>query len=338
MGERILIIQTAFLGDAILTLPMIQKLKESNPSCLIDVICIPSSKDIYDHSPFVNETIVLHKRGEHKSILKLMKFAKTLKKNNYDKVYSPHRSFRSSLLVALLKVKQSYGFDNSSLKFVYKNLIEYDLKDHEVKRNLKLISEDTDEDKWKILPEVEISNDQKKNVDDLLNKLNFQKLIAIAPGSVWKTKQYPEENFIKVIEEIIKRSYSVILIGGKEDRELCSGIEAKFSENVFSASGELSIVESIELLKHCDVLICNDSAPTHMGMCADISVLTIYCSTVPDFGFYPYNEKSTYLSISDLECKPCGIHGHNECPISTFECGHRLLPDLVIKSLQELIN
>ncbi len=338
MAERILIIQTAFLGDAILTLPMIQKLKESNPSSLIDVICIPSTREIFAHSNCVSDTIVLHKRGEHKSVFKLMKFAKNLKKNNYEKVYSPHRSFRTSLLVALLKVKESYGFDNSSFKFIYKYLTMYDLKDHEVKRNLKLIGADTDEHKWKILPKVEISNIQKRNVEDLLNKLNFQKLIAIAPGSVWKTKQYPEENFIKVIEEIIQKSYSVILIGGKEDRDLCSRIESKFSENVFSAAGELSIVESIELLRSCDALICNDSAPTHMGMCADISVLTLYCSTVPEFGFFPYNEKSTYLSLPDLECKPCGIHGHNECPIASFECGVKLSPDLVIKTLQELIN
>ena len=92
------------------------------------------------------------------------------------------------------------------------------------------------------------------------------------------------------------------------------------------------------MMRNCDGLICNDSAPTHMGMCADISVLTLYCSTVPEFGFYPYNEKSTYLSLPDLECKPCGIHGHNECPIASFECGVKLSPDLVIKTLQELIN
>ena len=116
MHERILVIQTAFLGDAILTLPMIQKLKEFFPDALIDVVCIPSTKEIFDHSAYVNSSIVLNKRKEHKSIFNLSRFAKELKKNNYSKIYSPHRSFRTSLLVAMLKVKDTYGFDNSSFK------------------------------------------------------------------------------------------------------------------------------------------------------------------------------------------------------------------------------
>ena len=50
-------------------------------------------------------------------------------------------------------------------------------------------------------------------------------------------------------------------------------------------------------------------------------VLTIYCSTVPEFGFYPYNKKSSYISFNDLNCKPCGIHGYEKCPIKSFDCG-----------------
>jgi heptosyltransferase-2 len=338
MADKILIIQTAFLGDAILTLPMIQKLKELNPAFLIDVICIPSTKIIFEHSPHINKAIVLNKRGEHKSIFSLNRFARELKKNNYKSIYSPHRSFRSSLLTAMLKVKDAYGFDNSSFKFVYRNSIKYELNDHEVKRNLKLIGADTEANNWKILPEIIPTDIERNNVEKILNNFNNNKQIAIAPGSVWKTKQYPEENFIEIIEDCIKNSYSVILIGGREDSLLCERIKLKFHENVLSTAGKLNIIESIELLKRCDALICNDSAPTHMGMCADIPVITLYCSTVPGFGFYPYNEKSVSLGITDLYCKPCGIHGHDECPISTFECGLKLSPSLIFGTLQELIN
>ena len=77
---------------------------------------------------------------------------------------------------------------------------------------------------------------------------------------------------------------------------------------------------SIALLKHSKILISNDSAPTHLGVCADIPVLTLYCSTVPDFGFYPYNNRSRWLSYADLTCKPCGIHGYEACPLKHFQC------------------
>ena len=75
-----------------------------------------------------------------------------------------------------------------------------------------------------------------------------------------------------------------------------------------------------------------------MGMCADIPVLTLYCSTSYNFGFYPYNEKSSYLSYDDLFCKPCGIHGYNECPVGTFDCGFLLKPGIVISKIEKMLN
>ncbi len=99
-----------------------------------------------------------------------------------------------------------------------------------------------------------------------------------------------------------------------------------------------SIVESIELLKSAKLLISNDSAPTHMAMSAEIKTLTIYCSTIPEFGFYPYNKKSDSISFDDLKCKPCGIHGHNLCPIKTFDCAMNLLPEQIILKAEEMLS
>jgi heptosyltransferase-2 len=73
-------------------------------------------------------------------------------------------------------------------------------------------------------------------------------------------------------------------------------------------------------------------------MCADIPVLMLYCSTVPDFGFYPYNKKSYFLSFDELFCKPCGIHGYIKCPLNTFDCGYKLKPEIVISKMKEMIN
>jgi heptosyltransferase-2 len=75
-----------------------------------------------------------------------------------------------------------------------------------------------------------------------------------------------------------------------------------------------------------------------MGMCADIPVLTLYCSTSYEFGFYPYNRKSSYLSYDDLFCKPCGIHGYDKCPVRTFDCGYLLKPGIVISKIENMLN
>jgi heptosyltransferase-2 len=336
--EKILVIQTAFLGDAILTLPMIQKLHEKFINCSISVVCIPSTKEVFDSSPYVENVIVFDKRGKQSSLWSFIKFTKFIRGQSYTRIYSPHRSFRSSLLVLFSNVEKTFGFDNASLSFTYLVKRKYQSNIHEVARQLELIGYDTSNEKWKVLPFIKIPESTKDKIRDIIHTYNLNNIVAIAPCSVWKTKIYPMEYFIEVIKSLTKEGYCVVLIGGGEDRILCDDIANQFDSMVKSFAGNLSIVESIELIRNSKMLLSNDSAPTHMGMVADIPTLTIYCSTVFSFGFYPYNKRSTFISYNDLKCKPCGIHGHHQCPIKTFDCAYKLLPGFVIKQIHELLS
>ena len=334
--QKFLVIQTAFLGDAVLTLPMIQQLKINFPSSQIDVVSIPSTSEIFNASPNVDNTIVYDKRNSQRSIFQLFKFVSRIKKNKYDRIYSPHRSFRTSMIVWLSGVKDTYGFDTSSFAFVYKNKIKYEPKIHEVARNLRLIGFDIQNDNWKIKPEIKVTQAIKSKIASMLSIGPGIKFAAVAPGSVWETKKYPQQYYEKIIKSLLEKNHFVILIGGKDDRILCEYLEKTFQSNIKSFAGRLNIIESIELIKNCSLLVCNDSAPTHMGMIAGIPTLTIYCSTVPDFGFYPYTENSSFISFNDLSCKPCGIHGHKKCPVKTFECAYKLLPEQIIDKINSM--
>ena len=338
--DKILVIQTAFIGDAILTLPMIEKLKEKFPSSEIDVLCIPSTQEIFAASPFVSEVLVMDKKRTHRSLLKLHKFTREIKKRNYSKIFSPHRSFRTSFIVMQSGVRETYGFSNSSLFHTYKNVVEYKTNIHEVQRNLDLVGFEYSSESWKIIPQIKVNESSRHNIAKFISSNNIfnDKLIAIAPGSIWQTKKYPEQYFKEIIKHFVARSYKILIIGSEADKELCERLSNGYGGEVFSTAGLFSIVESIELLKSVKLLLTNDSAPTHFGVCANIPVLTVYCSTIPEFGFYPYNKKSSYISFNDLSCKPCGIHGYEKCPISTFDCGYKLDPQNVISKMEELIS
>lgn len=337
-GKKTLVIQTAFPGDAILTLPLIQELKRKIPGHLIDVLCIPSTVEIFAASPHVNSVIPFDKRGEQKSYIAFIRFLKQLRANNYEIVYSPHRSFRSALIAMNLSAKETYGFENSSLKFAFKHTVNYDTSAHEVKRNLEFIGDDYSAGKWKIIPEITVSLESKKKVQKFFSDNKIDKFITIAPGSVWETKKYPIEYFKQIIDHFINKKYQIILVGGVNDKRLCDDLRIGFEEVVHIVAGDFSFIETIQLLKSTSLLVCNDSAPTHLGMCADIPVLTIYCSTVSQFGFYPYNTKSDYISYDNLVCKPCGIHGFNNCPLGTFDCATLLVPNLVIQKAEKLLS
>jgi len=337
MSERILLIQTAFLGDAILTLPLIQEIKKKYKDHFIDVVTIESNKEIFTASPFVDDVIILDKRKKHHSVFALKRFADQIKKRNYSVLFAPHRSLRTSLLSLFLEIPESYGFNNAAFSFIYKNVITYDHRLHEVERNLSLINNSIEIKKE--LPLLKIDDEIKSKIDLFFQQLpEDKKVVAIAPGTVWETKRYPEKSFVEVIDYLIKKNYFILLIGSKKEFELCNRIKSNFQSGVENSAGSFSILESIELLKRCDLLITNDSAPTHFGMCADLPVLTIYCSTIPGFGFYPYNKKSTHITLIDLFCKPCGIHGFNKCPLNHFNCGNKLMSSLVLEKVEEILN
>lgn len=349
--EKILVIQTAFIGDAVLTLPMLKRLKDLFPDSTIDVVTTPAASGIFRANPYTYKVYSYDKKGKDRSIASLIRFAGEIKKEGYTRIYSPHRSLRTALLVWLSGVKETYGFSSASLHKVYKNPVFYNSSYHEVQRNLSLVEDGAMPSDWRILPEVIAGAGEKEKIKEFFTEVSLSchgkdtsgheaqadlKFAAVAPGSVWQTKKYPKEKFLEVINYLLSKAYTVLLIGGKDDQEYCSEIASAFGANVVSAAGRFSIVETVELLRHCKVLVSNDSAPTHFGMCADIPVVTIYCSTVASFGFYPYNSKSTYVSYDELSCKPCGIHGRRQCPVKTFDCAYKLEINTVARAIDEV--
>lgn len=334
---KILLIQTAFPGDAVLTLPLIQEAQKKYPSSKIDVLCIPSTSILFQASPYVNSVIEFDKKEKHKGFVSLFKLIFKIRSQHYDYIFSPHRSARSSVISYFSSAKKTISFDKSALSFLYDKRVQYRKDWHEVQRNLALLDSEFAEDNWKILPEVNIKPEQKKDVDNLLSQVDYSKLIAIAPGSVWETKKYPIEHYKDLAHKLVEKEYTIVILGGKEDFDLGEKLR-EGNSRILNFCGKLDFIQSIYLLTITDLLISNDSAPTHLGMCADIPVLTIYCSTVPQFGFYPYNNKSDYISLDDLYCKPCGIHGFQKCPEKHFDCGLKQEPDNVLLKALSLIG
>ena len=335
---KIVVVQTAFIGDAVLTLPMLEVLAKNNPDAIIDIVTIPKTSEIFQASPFVNEVIVYDKRNTHKGFKALLSFARMLGNKGYSYIVAPHRSLRTSLFVLFSGIKESVGFNISSFPIVYKHLVDYPYELHEVARNISLVSTNGAEKYSSYLPMMLFSDESKKKIDFFISSIaKDKKIIAIAPGSVWETKRYPVEHFLSLVRTLISKNYLILLIGSEVEFKLNEEIQKAVGINCVNIAGSYSILETIYLLTKCNLLITNDSAPTHFGMAADIPVLTIYCSTVPDFGFFPYTGKSGTISLNDLPCKPCGIHGYEVCPLSHFNCGQKLLPEVVLAKIDTLL-
>jgi heptosyltransferase II len=330
--KNILVVQTAFLGDVILTLPLVQVLKRNVPDASIDFVLIPRSAELLVGHPAIQNAIVFDKRGKDAGLGGLFRVASELRRNQYDVAFVPHRSLRSAALVALAGIPQRIGFHTSTGRIILNRLVRYESRVHEVQRNLNLLRSVGIEFDGKEYPALYPSDTDKLAVDRYLQSRGDHKgdrLIGIAPGTIWNTKRWLPERFAELSRRLAASGWNVHLLGGAEDRALCEKIATSAGEGVRVAAGEFALLQSAEFIRRCAVVICNDSAPMHLAVAMKTPAVAIFGATVPEFGFAPYGSSDIIAEVHGLSCRPCSIHGGDECPVATFDCMKKISVDTV---------
>jgi len=336
--KKILIIHTAYIGDIILATPLIPAIKKEFSECLIDFITIPASKNLLECESDLNQLIIFDKRGENKGYSGLKKIIALIKDNNYDACICPHRSLRSAIIARYSNAKIRIGFNNSSWKKAFTNIVKYDQSFHETQRNLLLLKE-IGVNSTKTRPVIRENDKDRDIVDSLIkeHQIENKNKFAIAPGSIWSTKRWGKAKFIQLIKKIIQNGYSPILIGGAKDVSLCNEIISEYPA-AKTFSGKITLRQTKYFLTKCKGIVSNDSAPLHLGLAADIPVFTVFGSTIPEFGFAPIESNSYVIENETLNCRPCGIHGSHKCPTKTFDCMENIYPDKLIEKILNHVN
>ena len=338
--SKILIIQTAFLGDVILVTPLLRAIRQELPGCQVTMIVTPETKNIVEENPFVKNLWIFDKHNRDKGIKRFKYWVNKIKEEKFEIGLLPHRSHRSALLMKMAKIPIRIGFERSDAKWTYSHSVKYVFKDHEINRNLSLLKQFGVTNLGLIKPEIFPSEQDVTVVNDLLVDQNIpsnSKMVALAPGSIWLTKRWPVTHFSDLTNLFLESGFNVCLIDGKKDLHLGDFIQVKAKKPVINFMEKLTLRQSAELLKRCSVLVCNDSAPTHLGSAANVPTVTIFGSTSPEFGFGPVALKNKIMEI-ELSCRPCTDHGRKKCPIKTLTCLQEISPDEVYKSALELIS
>ncbi len=321
--KKILILQTAFLGDVILTLPLAQSLRRAYPDAVIDMVVLPSAANVVEGSPAVTAALIFDKKGGQRGIRPLLRFGLELRARRYDLVISPHRSLRTAVLVLFSGARRRIGFRTSALTLVFTDLVDRPMSEHEVDRTLGLLRPLGIEPFRKEKPQIVPDDGDKERVDRFLRDaaLEDSNFLTIAPGSVWLTKRWPVARYAGLVRALESQGMACVLIGGPEDDELARHIllEAGARRSVHAA-GRLSIRQSAEIIRRSRLLITNDTAPLHLGVSMHTRVVALFGPTVPSFGFAPYGMDDIVIEREGLTCRPCTKHGGPACPIGTFEC------------------
>jgi heptosyltransferase-2 len=339
--SKILVIQTAFIGDLVLTTPLIRAIRRGFPYARISVLAIPQTADLLVGNPHVDNVVLYDKRGKERTIRAFLKLVDRLRKEHFDLAIVPHRSFRSALLAALSGIPQRIGFNTSIGAFLFTHRVFYRKDAHEIERNLDLLNRFGIclQDKS---PEIFPSLQDRERITEFLRENGIQtshKLVAIAPGSVWSTKCWPPERFAEVARLLFEQfEIKVVLIGGEADRQLCQQIAKVLPRGVGTvAAGQMSLCQSAALLERCTLLLSNDSAPVHLSVAMKTPVVAIFGPTVPAFGFAPWGEGHTVVQ-KQLKCRPCGVHGSKRCPRGHFQCMKGISPERVLGEICTILQ
>ena len=231
-------------------------------------------------------------------------------------VVNLHRFGSSGWIAGRSGAKLRYGFKKNPFSFLYTKSFEHNIGDgtHEVERNLSIIKEFGA--KTNVRPDIHPSNADEEKVKEFISEEYY----CLAPASVWFTKQLPLNKWVEIIDQL--KNKQVYLLGSNDDLELCNHIkDTTISESATILAGKLSLLQSAALMKHATMNYVNDSGPLHLASATNANTTAFFCSTVPSFGFGPLAENSTIKEVSNLDCRPCGLHGHKNCPKGHFKCG-----------------
>jgi heptosyltransferase-2 len=322
MYRRFLVIQTAFTGDAILASAVLEKLHLHFPEAHIDILVRKGNESLFANHPFLHAVLVWNKQ-QHK-FRHLLKMLLTIRRSRYDCVINLHRFATSGLLTAFSGAKETSGFDKNPISFLFTRKIKHVIGDgrHETERNQTLIAHFTDDKA--ALPKLYPSVEDRQ----LIRRYQEQKYICIAPGSVWFTKTWPEEKWLQFIHLFYRRypEVRVYLLGAPSEKPVCDRIISAAPNSVaHSLCGTISLLQSAALMQGATMNYVNDSAPMHLASAMNAPVTAVYCSTLPNFGFGPLSDQSHVVETrQSLECRPCGLHGHRQCPQGHFACANTI--------------
>lgn len=353
------VLQTSFLGDMVLTTPLITRLARDGP---VHVVATPATAGLLSNHPAVSSVIVYDKRGADRGWTGLRRVAERLSSVRADRACLAQGSVRTALLASLAGIPVRTGFDTSPGRILCTRRVRYRKDLHHARRLLSLAIEMPDgahasgfdntgspDEQVVSRPSLYPGLSETQAVADLLNTGDLgcppgTPLIALAPGSVWATKRWPFYGELASLLQVRlgKRlpGLRFAVIGAESDSvhadEIAERVRAVDGLPVVNATGRLSLLASAALLSEAIVAVTNDSAPLHLASAVNTPTVAIFGPTSTSFGFGPLADRSMALGQA-LSCRPCDPHGPHNCPLGHWNCMRTLSAESVAEAVARVI-
>jgi heptosyltransferase-2 len=343
--QRIGIWQTAFLGDAVLTLPLLQAVKGRFPEAELHLFVRAGVEGVFRAQRELASVRPFAKRGAQKGLSSAIGLGRELASEGFDLWISPHASLRSALVAravgARVRIGYSWPWWN---RLAYTHLVDRRFDELEEIERLMQLALPLGIDGAAPKPRLDLPPEALSRAEAILSALPPGPVLGIHPGSTWPTKCWPEEHFADIARRALEAGAVVLLFAGPGEEARAGRIAASACAAAGSGAGRLvNLAGQLDLptlaatLGRLDACLTNDSGPMHLAWVQDTPLCALFGPTVRLLGFFPRGENSRVLEQS-LDCRPCGLHGHKTCPQKHHHCMRDITPDRVWDVLKGMLN
>jgi len=310
---KILFVRFSSLGDIILTTGVMNYLKKIMPEAEIDIFTYEPFKEIFDGLPFVNRVITHDKKRG------IIDFFNTVQNetDEYDHIFDLHGKLKSKFLKLHSQADYHvYQKDSGARRSYVKRRKENErLNIHVVQKYFEPVSKAFGID----MPDIE-------ELRPLLSSdAEIQKgHVLIHPFASRATKSYPMAK--ELAEELVSRGYTPVFAGDGTVPKIGGAIDK---------TGKNSLKDLFDTIASCEYVISTDSGPLHAGYALGRPTIALFGSTTYHFGFYPKFRNTIVLEDNSLDCRPCHVHGQDNCRKGSPQCILSLTPSLIADTLTQ---
>lgn len=342
---KILIIGPSWVGDMVMSQSLYITLKQQHPNAIIDVMAPAWCQPILARMPEIHKAIKMPLTHGQFSFFKRRQLGHALRQEQYDLAYILPNSAKSALIPFFAKIPKRIGWkgemrygllndlraNKKSFQYMIERYIALAFPKKQMQNSASLGGLEG-------LAKPQLSIDTEKQLQ-ALEKFNLNKetaTLGLCPGAEFgPSKRWPEEYYAQVANEMIKQGYQVALFGSAKDKVVTDKIRNIVSpENqhkVFDLAGNTNLIEAVDLLAACDIVVSNDSGLMHIAAAVGCSVVAVYGSTSPKYT--PPLADAVEIVHTDISCRPCF---KRTCEFSHMKCLTELLPQQVLNSIQKL--
>jgi len=339
--SRLVVIQTAYLGDMVMTTPLLRELRRVRPGAPICVLTTPLGAEVLRHHPVVDEVVAYDKRRPPFGLPGLLAAIRSLRRGHEDVVaIAAQRSHRTGLVLRATSATRRIGFQGAAGAWSYTDRVAYRAGVHAVDRYLDLaVPLGGEPHRADRRPHLAVTSAERDRARALLRGLGIapeRPLACIAPGSHWPTKRWSAEGFGEIGRRLVADGHAVVVVGTEPERDLCERVANVTGPGAVAAAGRLGVREFVATLARSTLTVANDSGPAHVAAAFGAAVVSVFGPTSPESGLVPFGDHVRVVQHPDLVCRPCSRHGPRSCPLGHFRCMREIGPDDVWRAVQDL--